>query len=127
MAKNYVDNKDIEVFGRTGENELTERDKKGRTGYNDGENPSRNDKEQQLPGDEIVEDLRELSRQQGKKDGNHSYLNGENVQQDTDLPRYGDSISGTVDKEFRKEEVESPSERQNGRVYQVNGPRRNSN
>ena len=125
MAKNYADNKDIEVFERPGENDLTESDERGRTGYNDGENPSRNDKEQQLPGDEIVEDLRELSRQQGQKDGN-PYLHGENVQKETDMPRYGDSISETEDKEFRKEEVESPSERQKGRVYQVNENSRNS-
>ncbi|MEH7011254.1 hypothetical protein V7087_10560 [Neobacillus niacini] len=124
MAKNYVDDKDME---RKDKNEIKDSYEKGRTGYNDGASPSTNDHEQQFPGDEIVEDFRELSRQQGKKDGNPAFLNGENVQQETVKRRYGDSISETENKEFRKEEVESPSEWQNERNYQNSGQSRNSN
>ena len=67
-----------------------------------------------------MEDLRELSRQ----DGNPAFLNGENVQQEPGKPRYGDSISETADKEYRKEEVESPSEWKNEKNYQNNGQSR---
>ncbi|SDN03273.1 hypothetical protein [Bacillus sp. OK048] len=121
MAKNFVDNKDIEVFGRAGENKVTESDERGRMGYYDSDNPPMNEEEKQLPGDDIVEDLRELSRQQGQHDEDPSHVNGENVLQREDRLRDRDSMSETDDKEFRKEEVESPSETPNGHVYQVNG------
>lgn len=117
MAKNYVDDKDME---RKDEKEIMDNYEKGRTGYNDGGSPMTNDHEQQFPGDEIVDDLRELSRQ----DGNPAYKNGENVQKEPDKPRYGDSISETADKEYRKEEVESPSEWQSEKNYQDNGQSR---
>lgn len=121
MAKNFVDNKDIEVFGRAGENEFPESDERGRKDYYDGDNPPMNEEEQQLPGDEIVEDLREMSRQQGLHDEDPSHINGENVLQREDQSRDRDSMSETDEKEYRKEEVENPSESRNGHVYQVNG------
>ncbi|NWQ41008.1 hypothetical protein MLOOGBEN_09905 [Bacillus sp. EB106-08-02-XG196] len=103
MVKNYVDNKDME---RKDEDEIKDRYEKGRTGYNDGEDPSM---KQEFPGDEIVEDLRELSRQSGQKDDGPTYLSGENVQQENDRLRYGDSISKNGDKQFQ----DPPSKSQN--------------
>jgi hypothetical protein len=109
MNKNYVDDKEMESLRRKDENEFTDSNEKGRTGYNDGEDPSMKDKEQQFPGDEIVDDLRELSRQQGQRNGDPAFLNGENVQQENDRKRYGDSISKNADKEFQ----DPPSKSQN--------------
>jgi hypothetical protein len=120
MGKNYVDDKDLE---RKDEKEIMENYEKRRTGYYDDGSPLTNDHEQQLPGDEIVDDLRELSRQ----DENPVTYNGENVQQEPGKPRYGDSISETADKEYRKEEVKSPSEWQTEKNYQNSGQSRNSN
>jgi hypothetical protein len=118
MSKNFVDNKDIEVFGRAGEIS----DERRRNGYNDEQIPPMEQippNEQEFPGDEIVEDLRELSRQQGQKDeGNVYQINGENVEQQLDRSRHSDRTSETDDKEYRKEEVESPSEWQNDKNYQ---------
>lgn len=110
MAKNYVDEKDME---RKEENEFKDNYEKEKTGKNDGEDPSM---KQEFPGDEIVEDLRELSRQQGQKDNDPAFLSGENVQQETDRQRYGDSISRNADKEFRQKD--SKSEPQNKSKYQ---------
>src|SRR4051812_40461230 len=115
MGKNYVVDKDMERKDEKETNKSYEINEKRRTGYNDDGSPSMNEKEQQLPGDEIVEDLREMSRQQGQKDGDPAFLNGENVQQEPDRPRYGDSISETADKEYRKEDEDSSSEWQNKR------------
>jgi hypothetical protein len=98
MAKNYVDDKEMESLQRKDENEFTDSNKKGRTGYINGEDPSM---KQEFPGDEIVEDLREMSRQQGQKDDDPNFLSGENVQQEKDRLRYGDSISKNADKEFQ--------------------------
>jgi hypothetical protein len=99
MGKNYVDEKEIESLRRKNENEFINRNEKGRTGYNDGEDPQM---KQEFPGDEIVEDLRELSRQQGERGGDPTFLSGENVQQENDRQRYGDSISKTAAKEFQR-------------------------
>lgn len=116
MTKNYVDDKDME---RKDETKLKDIYEKDRTGYIDGENPSMKDKEQHLPGDEIVEDLRELSRQQGQKGGNPpDFVSGENFQQETDRPRYGGSTSIDEDKEFQKKDKDSSSEWQNEKNYQ---------
>ncbi|MEH7248522.1 hypothetical protein V7114_17240 [Neobacillus niacini] len=114
MGKNFVDNKDVEVFGRAGE--ISE--ERRRNGYNDEQIPPMEQvppTEQQFPGDEIVDDLRELSRQQGQREGNVYQINDE---QQPNRSRDGDTISETDDKEFRKEEVESPSDWQNERNYQ---------
>ncbi|MCM3693102.1 hypothetical protein [Neobacillus niacini] len=104
MNKNYVDDKDME---RKEENEMNKSydiNEKRRTGYTDGEDPSM---KQEFPGDEIVEDLRELSQQNGQN--NPAFLSGENVKQETDRQRYGDSISKNGDKQFQ----DPPSESQN--------------
>lgn len=98
MGKNYVDEKEIESLRRKDETE------KGRTGYNDGLDPQN---EQEFPGEEIVEDLRELSRQQGPRDEVPAYLSGENVEQENDRQRYGDSISKNADKDFQNPPTES--------------------
>jgi hypothetical protein len=115
MAKNYVDETDME---HKSEKEIKDTYEKGRTGYNDGDRPLTNNHEQQFPGDEIVEDLRELSRQ----DDDPAFTQGENVQQD---PRYGDSISETADDKLRQRE-EDPEKMQNDRNYQNSGNGRNS-
>jgi hypothetical protein len=99
MGKNFVDEKEIESLRRKEENEFIDSNEKGRPGYNDGEDPSM---KQEFPGDEIVEDLRELSRQQGERGGDPTFLSGENVQQENDRQRYGDSISKTAAKEFQQ-------------------------
>jgi hypothetical protein len=104
MTKNYVDDKEMESLRRKDENEYNDSNEKGRTGYNDGEDPSM---KQEFPGDGIVEDLRELSRQQGHKDGDPEFLSGENVQQENDRQRYGDVISRNADKEFQDHPSES--------------------
>jgi hypothetical protein len=106
MTKNYVDDKEMESLRRKDENEYNDSNEKGRTGYNDGEDPSM---KQEFPGDGIVEDLRELSRQQGQKDDDPdpAYLSGENVQQENDRQRYGDVISRNADKEFQDPSSES--------------------
>lgn len=104
MGKNYVDEKEMESLRRKDENEFTDRNEKGRTGYNDGEDPQM---KQEFPGDGIVEDLRELSRQQGKRDGDPEFLSGENVEQEKDRQRYGDTISKNADKEFQNSSSES--------------------
>jgi hypothetical protein len=101
MTKPYLDDKDME---RKEGNKYSDTYEKGRTGYNDGEDPSMR---QEFPGDEIVEDLRELSRQNGPKDDDPTFLSGENVQQETDRQRYGDSISKNADKEFQNPPSES--------------------
>jgi hypothetical protein len=114
MNKNYVDDKETESLRRKDENEYSDSYEKRRTGYTDGEDPSMKDKEQQFPGDEIVEDLRDLSRQQGtNRDGDPTFLSGENVQQETDRQRYGDSISKNADKEFQQRDRDPSSESQN--------------
>jgi hypothetical protein len=110
MGKNYVDDTAMESLRRKDENETTDSYQKGRTGYNDGEDPSM---KQEFPGDEIVEDLREMSRQQGQKDDDPAFLSGENVQQENDRQRYGDSISKNADKEFQQRNKGSRSESQN--------------
>jgi hypothetical protein len=107
MTKNYVDDKAMESLRRKDENEIKDSYEKERTGYNDGEDPSM---KQEFPGDEIVEDLRELSRQNGQKDDDPAYLSGENVQQENDRERYGDSISRNADKEFRQKDSRSESQ-----------------
>jgi hypothetical protein len=104
MNKNYVDDKEMESLRRKDENEFTDSNEKGRTGYNDGEDPSM---KQEFPGDEIVEDLRELSQQQGQSES--AFRSGENVQKETDRQRYGDSISKNGDKPFQ----DPPSKSQN--------------
>ncbi|MEH7180652.1 hypothetical protein [Neobacillus vireti] len=102
MTKNYVDDKAME---RRDENEMKDRNKsyeineKRRTGYIDGEDPSMR---QEFPGEEIVEDLRELSRQDEHKEDDPTFLSGENVKHEKDRQRYGDSISKTADKEFQQ-------------------------
>jgi hypothetical protein len=106
MTKNYVDDKEMESLRRKDENEFSDRNQKGRTGYNDGEDPSM---KQEFPGDGIVEDLRELSRQNGQRDDDPSFKSGENVQQENDRQRYGDSISKNGDKQFQ----DPPSKSQN--------------
>jgi hypothetical protein len=106
MNKNYVDDKEMESLRRKDENEITDSYEKGRTGYNDGEDPSM---KQEFPGDEIVEDLRELSRQHGQKDDDPAFLSGENVQQENDRQRYGDSISKNGDKQFQDRPSKSQS------------------
>jgi hypothetical protein len=106
MGKNYVDDKEMESLRRKDETQFTDSNEKGRSGYNDGQDPQ---VKQQFPGEEIVEDLRELSRQQGPRDENPSYLSGENVEQENDRQRYGDTISKNADKEFQ----DPPSESKN--------------
>jgi hypothetical protein len=110
MGKNYVDDREMESLQRKDENESTGSNKKGRTGYNDGEDPQVT---QEFPGDGIVEDLRELSRQQGQRDEDPAFVSGENVQQENDRQRYGDSISKNADKEFQQRNEESSSESKN--------------
>lgn len=114
MGKNYVDDKEMESLRRKDESESTDNNEKGRTGYNDGQDPSM---KQEFPGDEIVEDIRELSRQQGQKGGDPTFLSGENVQQENDRQRYGDSISKTAGKEFQQRDEDSRSESQNKSNY----------
>jgi hypothetical protein len=110
MNKNYVEDTDME---RKEKNESKDMNKsyeindKERTGYTNGEDPSM---KQEFPGDEIVEDLRELSRQNGQKDGDAAFLSGENVQQEKDRQRYGDTISKNA--EFQQSDGESTSESQ---------------
>jgi hypothetical protein len=106
MGKNYVDDKEMESLRRKDETQFTDSNEKGRSGYNDGQDPQ---VKQQFPGEEIVEDLRELSRQQGPRDEIPSYLSGENVEQENDRQRYGDTISKNADKEFQ----DPPSESKN--------------
>jgi hypothetical protein len=110
MGKNYVDDKEVESLRRKDESELTDSYEKRRTGYNDGEEPSM---KQEFPGDGIVEDLRELSRQQGPRDEVPTYLSGENVQQENDRQRYGDTISKNADKEFQDPPSESKNKSKN--------------
>ena len=116
MAKNYVDDTAMDSLRRKDENENNAMNKSyginenRRTGYNNGEDPSM---KQEFPGNEIVEDLREMSRQQGQKDGDPAFLSGENIQQENDRERYGDSISKNADKEFQQRDGESTSESQN--------------
>jgi len=98
MSKNYVDDKEMELLRRKDETE------KGRTGYYDGEDPQ---VKQEFPGEEIVEDLRELSRQQGPRDEVPTYLSGENVEQENNRQRYGDSISKNASKEFHDPPTQS--------------------
>jgi hypothetical protein len=107
MNKHYVDDKDMELREENDRNKSYEINEKGRTGYNDGEDPSM---KQEFPGDEIVEDLRELSRQNGQKDDDPAFLSGENVQQEKDRQRYGDTISKNA--EFQQSRAESTSESQ---------------
>lgn len=114
MGKNYVDEKEMESLRRKDENEFIDSNEKGRTGYNDGEDPQM---KQQFPGDEIVEDLREMSRQQGQKGGDPAFLSGENVQQENNRQRYGDSISKIADKEFQQGNEKSRSESENKSNY----------
>jgi hypothetical protein len=114
MSKNYVDEKEMESLRRKDENELTDSYEKGRTGYNDGEDPQM---KQEFPGDEIVEDLRELSRQQGQRGGDPAFLSGENVQQENDRQRYGDSISKTADEQFQNSQSESKNKSKNQNRY----------
>jgi hypothetical protein len=104
MNKNYVDDKDLELREENDRNKSYEINEKRRTGYNDGEDPSM---KQEFPGDGIVEDLRELSRKNGQRDDDPAYLSGENVQQENDRQRYGDSISKNGDKEFQEPSSES--------------------
>jgi hypothetical protein len=104
MGKNYVDDKEMESLRRKDETQFTDSNEKGRSGYNDGQDPQ---VKQQFPGEEIVEDLRELSRQQGPRDEVPSYLSGENVEQENDRQRYGDSISKNADKEFQDPPTQS--------------------
>jgi hypothetical protein len=106
MTKNYVDEKEMESLRRKDENEFSDSNEKGRTGYNDGEDPSM---KQEFPGDGIVEDLRELSRQNGQRDDDPAFLSGENVQQENDRQRYGDSISENGDKQFQDPPSKSQS------------------
>lgn len=115
MAKNYLDETELE---RKDENEIMDHYEKGRTGHRDGGSPLENNHEQQFPGDEIVEDLRELSRQ----DEDPAFTKGENIQQEPDRPRFGDSISKNAD---QKEKVPS-SDCQNERNYQNSNNGRNS-
>lgn len=115
MAKNYVDDAAKESLRRKDENEYNDRNnEKGRTGYNNGENPPM---KQEFPGDEIVDDLRELSRQQGQRGGDPAYLSGENVQQENDRQRYGDSISENADEELRQRDGAPPSKSKNKSDY----------
>jgi hypothetical protein len=114
MGKNYVDDKELESLRRKDENEFIDNNEKGRTGYNDGKDPQ---VKQEFPGDEIVEDLREMSRQQGQKDGDPAFLSGENVQQENDRLRYGDSISKNAAKEFQQGNKDSRSESKNKSNY----------
>lgn len=114
MGKNYVDDKEMESLRRKDENEFSDSYEKGRTGYNDGEDPSM---KQEFPGDEIVEDIRELSRQRGQNDGDPAFLSGENVQQEKDRQRYGNSISKNADKQFQQRDEDSRSESQNKSNY----------
>jgi hypothetical protein len=114
MGKNYVDDKEMESLRRKDENEYNDSYQKGRTGYIDGEDPSM---KQELPGDEIVEDIRELSRQQGQKGGDPTFLSGENVQQENDRQRYGDSISKNADKEFQQRDGDTSAESKNKSNY----------
>lgn len=110
MGKNYVEDKDMER-----KDEMKDNYEKEPTGYNDSEDPSMKDMEQQFPGDEIVEDLREMSRQQGQKeDGDPDFISGENVQQEQDKPRYGDRISETAE----KKDEDASSEWKNEKNYQ---------
>ena len=118
MAKNNVEDKEMERREENDRNKSYDINEKRQT---DGEDPSM---KQQFPGDEIVDDLRELSRDQGQKDGNPVFLNGENVQAETDHPRYGDSISETADEEHRKEDEDSSSEWHNKKSYQSSGKSR---
>jgi hypothetical protein len=104
MGKNYVDDKEVESLRRKDESELTDSYEKRRTGYNDGQDPQM---KQEFPGEEIVEDLRELSRQQGPRDEVPAYLSGENVEHENDRQRYGDSISKNADKDFQNPPTQS--------------------
>jgi hypothetical protein len=103
MNKHYVDDKDMELREENDRNKSYEINEKRRTGYNDGEDPSM---KQEFPGDEIVEDLRELSQQQGQKHGESAFRSGENVQKETDRQRYGDSISKNGDKTISRSPIE---------------------
>lgn len=100
MPKNYVDDTETGSLRRKDDNVNRDIYEKGRTGCNDDKDPSM--KKQEFPGDEIVEDLRELSRQQGQRGGDPAFISGENVQQENDRQRYGDSISKNADKEFQQ-------------------------
>jgi hypothetical protein len=104
MNKHYVDDKDMELREENDRNKSYEINEKRRTGYNDGEDPSM---KQEFPGDEIVEDLRELSQQQGQSES--AFRSGENVQKETDRQRYGDSISKNGEQPFQ----DPPSKSQN--------------
>ncbi|MBY0145210.1 hypothetical protein [Neobacillus niacini] len=104
MGKNYVDEKEIESLRRKDETQYTDSNEKRRTGYNDGQDPQ---VKQQFPGEEIVEDLRELSRQQGPRDEVPAYLSGENVEQENDRQRYDDTISKNADKDFQNPPTQS--------------------
>jgi hypothetical protein len=104
MGKNYVDEKEMESLRRKDETQYTDSNEKGRTGYNDGQDPQM---KQEFPGEEIVEDLRELSRQQGPRDEVPTYLSGENVEQENDRQRYGDTISKNADKDFQDPPTQS--------------------
>ena len=106
MGKSYVDEKEMESLRRKDETQYTDSNEKGRSGYNDGQDPQA---KQEFPGEEIVEDLRELSRQQGPRDEVPAYLSGENVEQENDRQRYGDSISKNADKDFQNPPTESKS------------------
>jgi hypothetical protein len=110
VGKNYVDDKETESLRRKDENEFTDSFEKEPTGYTNDQDPQ---VKQELPGDEIVEDIRELSRQQGQRDGDPTFLSGENVQQENDRQRYGDSISKNADKEFQQRDRDANSESQN--------------
>jgi hypothetical protein len=103
MTKNYVDEKEME---HKEESKLKDSYENRRTGYNDGEDPSL---KQEFPGDGIVEDLRELSRQNGQRDDDPAFLSGENVQQENDRQRYSDSISENGDKQFQDPPSKSQS------------------
>ncbi|WHY00526.1 hypothetical protein [Neobacillus sp. DY30] len=108
MAKNYVGNTAMDSLRRKDENKSYGINEKRLTGYNDGEDPSIM---QELPGEEIVEDIRELSRQQGQRGGDPTSLRGENVQPENDRQRYGDSISKNA--EFQQRSGESNGESKN--------------
>lgn len=85
MGKNYVDQKDMEEVGRKGEqcNEKGSYEQEVEKRM-----PMNGDREQPDSGDQIVKEFRELSRQQ---DRDPAYSNGENVQDEEDIPRYGNA------------------------------------
>lgn len=144
MKKNYEELKGIEEKGeetpfnkgRTherqfpGEESLMNGNRQDGQAFEDQMSMMENQEQEQVergPGERIVKDFRELSRQQGQNEANPSFLNGENVQQQEEgPPRYGDSISKNADKKFRDKEDESSSDWPNGRNYERDGNQQSS-